>query len=237
VLTIPPALGEVAEAANLTALLGALQATNLTSTVADLKDLTIFAPSNSAFQNIASAAANLTTEQATQILEYHVINGTIAYSSSLRNTSIPTLGGGNVTVTIENGTVFINSARVVNPDILYAGGVIHVIDAVLNPNNTAAGNSTETGPATAYSGAMSGSAVPFTSGVPTPTTTIVDLVTSTTNVAADYTSVMAAGGAAASSGPVGSAGGSSSSSAGGARATGAVGAAALFGGAAFLANM
>ncbi|KAK1082997.1 hypothetical protein LTR33_003541 [Friedmanniomyces endolithicus] len=234
VLQIPGNFSSVAQNANLTALLGAVNATNLTSTLDGASDITIFAPSNDAFQNIASALGNITATQAATVLEYHVINGTIAYSSSLANTTIKTLGGANLTITIENGTVFVNSARVVNPDILMAGGVMHIIDSVLNPANNATGNATESGAATAYSGASSGTAVPFTSGVPTPTTTIVDLVTSTTQVAASYSSVVAAGGSAASTA---GAGGKSSSTGGGAMHTGAVGAAALFGGAAFFANV
>ena len=232
-LQIPGNFSSVAVNANLTALLGATTATNLTSVLDSAKDITIFAPSNSAFQGIGSATSNLTAEQATQILEYHVINNTIAYSSSLGNTTIPTLGGGNVTITIENGTVFVNGARVVNPDILISGGVMHVIDSVLNPNNTMVrGNASESAAATQFSGASSGTVVPYTSGVPTPTTTIVDLITSTTQVAVSYTSQVPAGGVSSAA-----AAGSSSSSAGAAMATGAVGAAALFGGAAFLANM
>ncbi|TKA74473.1 hypothetical protein B0A55_05248 [Friedmanniomyces simplex] len=234
-LQIPGNFSSVAQNANLTALLGAVNATNLTSTLDSASDITIFAPSNSAFQNIASAVGNLTATQAAAILEYHVINGTIAYSSSLTNTTIKTLGGGNVTVTIVNGTVFINSARVVNPDILMSGGVIHIIDSVLNPINNATGNTTDSAPVTAFSGASSGTAVPYTSGVSTPTSSISNLVASTTAVAASYTSVVPAGGSAAASS--GAAGGSSSSSAGAGMQTGAVGAAALFGGAAFLANI
>ncbi|KAK4554331.1 hypothetical protein LTR86_008539 [Recurvomyces mirabilis] len=233
-LQIPGNFSSVAVNANLTALLGATTATNLTSVLDSAKDITIFAPSNSAFQAIGSATSNLTAAQAAQILEYHVINNTIAYSSSLANATIPTLNGGNVTITIENGTVFVNGARVTNPDILISGGVMHVIDSVLNPNNTAArGNASESAAATQFSGASSGTVVPYTSGVPTPTTTIAGLVTSSTNVAAGYTSRAPAGGV--SSGAVG--GASSSSKAGAvAMQTGAVGAAALFGGAALLAN-
>lgn len=237
VLQIPGNFSSVAQNANLTALLGATKATNLTSTLDDAKDITIFAPSNSAFQDIASAVANLTAKEAAAVLEYHVINGTIAYSSSLSNTSLTTLEGGKVAISIVNGTVFVNSARVINADILLSGGVMHIIDSVLNPNNTkAAGDASETAAATAFSGASSASTVPYTSGVPTPTTTIVDLVTSTTQVAVSYTGVQPAGGA--STAAAGGSGGSSSSSSGIAAApTGAVGAAALFGGAAFLANL
>ena len=231
VLTVPLNVSTTASAANLTAFLGAVNATGLTETLDTSSDITIFAPSNSAFQNIASGLGNLSTADLTGILAYHVLNGTIAYSSTLSNATVPTLGGGNLTITIANGTAFVNSARVINADILISGGVLHIIDSVLNPNNTVAANGTEgTTPVAAFSGASSEATVPYTSGVPTPTTTIEVLVTSTEQVVASYTPTGGAG-----AGGVGAA--SSGTSSAGAAPTGVIGAAALFGGAAFLANL
>jgi uncharacterized surface protein with fasciclin (FAS1) repeats len=57
------------------------------------------------------------------------VNGTVGYSSLLSNTTLATLGGGSVTITVAGGSVFVNSARVVMPNALVAGGVVHVIDA------------------------------------------------------------------------------------------------------------
>jgi uncharacterized surface protein with fasciclin (FAS1) repeats len=91
--------------------------------------VTIFAPNNAAFQAIGSTLANASTQELVSLLEYHVVNGTVGYSSSLsNNTSLATLGGNNVTITVENGEVFINSAKVVTPDVLVSNGVVHVID-------------------------------------------------------------------------------------------------------------
>lgn len=234
VLQVPLNVSTTAEYANLTALVGLLNATNLTNTVDMAQDITVFAPSNSAFQGIGSAAGNLTTSELMQIAEYHVINGSIAYSSLLSNTTIKSLSGGNLTITVANGEVFVNSARVVNADLLMSNGVMHVIDSVLNPNNTMAkANATESGAATAFSGASSGTVVPLTSGVPTPTVTVTDLITTATQVASGYS-----GGGGVLPGNTAAAGSSSSSKAmaAGAMQTGAMGAAALFGGAALVAN-
>jgi len=127
-----------------------------------LHDVTIFAPSNGAFQAIGSAVGTLSTEQLTQILEYHVVNGTVGYAPMLGNMTLTTLGGESVKITVENGAVFVNSARVIVPDVLVANGVVHVIDGVLNPNNTAATpNPTTT--SVAFSGASSATDVLFTS--------------------------------------------------------------------------
>ena len=148
---------------------------NLVSTLDTTPDLTVFAPSNMAFQSISSVLQNISMSQLTSVLGYHVINGTVAYSSTLTNgTTVPTLSGPNLTITLgDDGAVFVNSARVVTPDVLVANGVVHVIDNVLNPNMTSAmPDPSATMQSAAFAGASSGSMVPFTSGVPTPTSPI-----------------------------------------------------------------
>lgn len=151
------------------------------------------------------------------MLGYHVVNNSVLYSSMITNTTVPTFGGTNLTVQNLNGSYYVNSAKVVNPDILFSGGVIHVIDRVLNPNNTVAHNATETtskgssSTSQAFSGVTTqASNVPFTSGQATPTTSNGAQGSATTGA------------------------GASSTGAANAFQTGAIGAAALFGGAAAL---
>ncbi|OCT46610.1 Stabilin-2 [Cladophialophora carrionii] len=215
VLIIPQNVSETAIQANLTAVAGALTSADLVETVDYLTDVTVFAPNNAAFEAIGSALPNLTTEDLTSILQYHVIQGTVGYSNQLQNGSLMTVQGNNVTIAVVDGEVFVNSARVVVADVLVANGVVHVIDNVLNPNNATAtaDPSQETG-APAFSGASSASSVPFTSNVPTPTAS-----------------------AATESAPGATGASSSSSAAAMPMKTGAVGAAALFGGAALVMNM
>lgn len=129
VLTIPQSDSATALAANLTSLAGALTSADLVETVDGLSDLTIFAPSNDAFQAIGSAVGNLSMEQVASILQYHVIVGTVGYSSTLMNMSLETVQGGNVTITVTDDGVFVNSAKVIIPDVLVSNGVVHVIDA------------------------------------------------------------------------------------------------------------
>lgn len=229
---IPFNVSTTASAANLTYFLGALAAANLSSTIESLSDVTIFAPSNTAFESIGSALGNLSTDALVSILQYHVINGTIAYSPSIGNGTVPTLGG-DVNVTVADSAIFVNQARVTNADILVANGVVHVIDAVLNPNGTVMANPEEDEGQEAFEGVSSIASLPLTSGVPLATTTVENLVTTTLEVAAGYTTV--------TEGPVGSgaggAGATESSEQAAAMVTGAVGVAALFGGAALVANM
>ncbi len=128
VLTLPQNVSSTAIASNLTALAGALNQTRLISAVDTTRDVTIFAPNNEAFQRIGSALPNLTTEQLAGILTYHVVNGTVAYSSTLSNMTVRALNGGELNIRVNNGSVYVNSAKVVVADVLVANGVVHVID-------------------------------------------------------------------------------------------------------------
>ncbi|KAF2838503.1 Fasciclin-domain-containing protein [Patellaria atrata CBS 101060] len=128
VLTLPESAISTARSANLTSLAGALNSTDLIEAVDTAEDVTIFAPTNEAFQNIGSALADLSTEDLASILQYHVVSGTVGYSSMLENMALETLNGEDLTITIIDDTVFVNAARVVATDILVANGVVHIID-------------------------------------------------------------------------------------------------------------
>ena len=83
VLTIPISPSMSAIDSNLLSLAGALTTTSLVAPVDSLKDVTIFAPSNEAFEKIGNTAAALPKSDLSQILEYHVLNGTVCFSLSL----------------------------------------------------------------------------------------------------------------------------------------------------------
>lgn len=174
VLTIPANISYTAEAANLTAVAGALEASNETTSVDDLHNVTVFAPANSAFEAVGSAVNNLTSKALVGLLDYHIVNGTIAYSTDLKNnTRLHTLNNETLTIRNENGSVFVNSAKIVIPNLLVANGVVHVIDNVLNPNNTSATpNPTASSQMAAFKGASSVASIPFANRISvTPTVT------------------------------------------------------------------
>lgn len=210
-LTLPQNVSATGVALNLTSVVGAIQTLNLTEAVDYSPNLTLFLPNNAAFQAIGGNLANLTTEELTTILSYHIVNGTVLYSTDITNGTQLNVGGATHTLYVEDGSVYVNNAKVVQPNVLVANGVVHVIDRVLNPSNTTVTPDTST-TVQAFPSASSASEQPFTSGVATPTSAV----------------------------PTGGAGGSSSSSSGGAWRpveTGAIGIAALFGGVAAAFNV
>jgi hypothetical protein len=159
--------------AGLSSLRGAINATSLTSTIDNSRDVTIFAPANNGFQHIGSALANLSTEQLIDVLAYHVVTGTVGYSSSLRNNrNFTTTNGKNVIITVGNGGTFVNNARIVVSDVLTANGVIHLIDEVLNPFNQTTANAAARQGTPAYGSATAVSDAPFASGQPTVSTSL-----------------------------------------------------------------
>lgn len=129
VLTLPPTVLDAALALNLTSFRGAVNATDEVDAATN-RDVTIFAPNNEAFNNIGSALQNLSSDDLQNIIEYHIVDS-VRYSTSLENGT--TLQSENddqeLTITTnENGTVFVNAAQVVVPDILIANGVLHILD-------------------------------------------------------------------------------------------------------------
>lgn len=219
--------------ANLTAAAGAIRSADLSKTIAGFNNVTIFAPNNDAFSAISNLVTDLDALNLAAILGYHVVNNSVVYSSMLKNgDSIRAMDGTELKVTVEDDEVYVNAARITVPDLLVSDGVIHVINQVLNPANaTEVPDITATkAPEPAFSGATSAAdgQVPFTSDVPTPTSTLPSDATGAPGTG---------GGGGGGSGDSGSGDSQSTSNPGMPMKTGAVGAAALFGGAALIMNM
>jgi transforming growth factor-beta-induced protein len=125
---------------NFTTLVAALQATGLDATLSDVSNsFTVFAPTDDAFAKLpADTLENLTTEQLTNILLYHVLPGkvmsdgaiTLAQSSS---NITETANGGDIALSFSHSTLFVNGAKVSTADVMADNGVIHVINNVIMP--------------------------------------------------------------------------------------------------------
>ncbi len=103
-----------------------------------LATLTVFAPTNTAFDNLATAlgtdlAGVLANPSLTDILTYHVLATEVTSTQLVNNSNVPTLNGQTVLVTT-TPTVKINQSNVTLADVQAQNGVVHVIDAVLLPS-------------------------------------------------------------------------------------------------------
>jgi uncharacterized surface protein with fasciclin (FAS1) repeats len=103
-----------------------------------LATLTVFAPTNAAFDAAALAlgtdlAGILALPNLADVLLYHVVGSEALAASLTDGQLITTLQGTDVIVDLVNPNVFINQAQVVTADIDGGNGVVHVINAVLLP--------------------------------------------------------------------------------------------------------
>jgi transforming growth factor-beta-induced protein len=116
----------------------ALDAAGLVETLKGKGPFTVFAPTDDAFAKLpAGTLEDLlkpeNKDKLKAILTYHVVPGKVLASQVVKLKSAKTVNGQDLTITMENGTVMVNDAKVVKTDILCSNGVIHVIDTVLLP--------------------------------------------------------------------------------------------------------
>lgn len=96
--------------------------------VLDLSDVTYFFPNpEAALANTSALAQTSSPADQQTLFEYHVIPGFVACSPLLTNEmQLTTAQGTNVTVTVQDGDTYINSAKIIAFDYIVANGVFHV---------------------------------------------------------------------------------------------------------------
>jgi transforming growth factor-beta-induced protein len=137
-LLIPPTrLEPTLEAFSLDSFFGALHAAELMPTLAEEQNVTIFAPRDEAPALVGGTLSRLDTDALARVVGYHVIPGRVISSAELSNgTRLDTRAGGGAALTVRRSgnDLYVDSSRVVQPDILIANGVLHVVENVLNPD-------------------------------------------------------------------------------------------------------
>jgi uncharacterized surface protein with fasciclin (FAS1) repeats len=197
VLTIPPSISTVISNSSNTTSLGGLlnntmipapNGTNETigSILESQKGLTLFAPIDSAFSSVSSLLPGLESNltQFTIVLQNHIINGSVIYSTEITNGSTATSAAGETLTFSTNSTgTYVTSGsttvKIVGTDLLTANGVVHQIDGIFlntesNPSaassafesatSAAAQAATATGPITATAAGSSSSSSSGSSG-------------------------------------------------------------------------
>ena len=137
VLVTPTGLDVTARSAytDLTAFLGALYTTDLITEFATTANITLFVPRNAGFQLLAGTLSGLDKAALTKILRYHLVPGNVAQSADLKNgTALKTSAGPTIKITRFNNNIYVDSAQIVQTDILIANGVVQMIDNVLSPD-------------------------------------------------------------------------------------------------------
>lgn len=115
----------------------AVKAANLADALAAPGNLTVFAPTDDAFAALPAELINALLADPsgalTQILLYHVVPGSFGSSDVLAASSLETLQGSELAVSLRSGKPYVNDSQIIITDIQAKNGIIHVIDAVLVP--------------------------------------------------------------------------------------------------------
>lgn len=123
---------------DLSTLVEAVGAAGLVETLQGDGPYTVFAPTNEAFAALPPAELARLLKPANKaeladILTYHVVAGDVKAADLEDGQKVETVEGGKLTVSIDGDNVKINGAKVVTPDVATSNGTVHVIDAVLLP--------------------------------------------------------------------------------------------------------
>ncbi|KAK8104803.1 uncharacterized protein PG998_011836 [Apiospora kogelbergensis] len=137
-LLIPPTpLNETLAAYADLSFLGALHAAGLYDEFAQCGaagNCTIFAPTVQAFRAVNSTLSTLGRDALRAVLRHHLVPGRVLTSPALLNGTV--LNGDQqqpLRVRRAGNFLYVDAAQVVQQDVLFANGVLHFVDNVLNP--------------------------------------------------------------------------------------------------------
>merc|ERR1712084_41927 len=134
-----PNIVELAQSVDyLSTLVAAVVAGDLVETLSSPGPFTVFAPTNEAFGALPAGTLDTLLKpenkgQLVDILTYHVLPAQVLSTDLKPKQVVKTVEGKDLLVSIYEGNVYANKAKVVGADNLASNGVAHIIDGVLLP--------------------------------------------------------------------------------------------------------
>lgn len=135
---LPKTIVEVAAANDsFSTLVTAVKAAGLAETL-NGGPFTVFAPTNEAFAKLPKGTVEEllkpeNIEKLKAVLTYHVVSGAVTSADVVKLKSAKTVNGRELKITVKDGTVMVDNAKVTTVDIPCLNGVIHIIDSVVIP--------------------------------------------------------------------------------------------------------
>ena len=126
-----------------TTLVSAVTAAGLVDTLSDEEArFTVFAPTDDAFDKLNEDTLTVLLDEDNvadlqALLTYHVLEGEVASDAALalEGMRVETVNGKRLSVSVEDGNLFIDDSQVIITDIETSNGIIHAIDTVLMPKD------------------------------------------------------------------------------------------------------
>jgi uncharacterized surface protein with fasciclin (FAS1) repeats len=122
---------------NFSTLATALDEADLERTLSGEGPFTVFAPTNAAFDALPPGSLNALLANKTEltaVLTYHVVPGSYLSTRIASMSSLPTVQGSPLPVTVQpQGGIRVDGANVITADIPASNGVVHVVDTLMLP--------------------------------------------------------------------------------------------------------
>lgn len=120
-----------------TTLVAALQAADYVTAVANPGPLTVFAPTNAAFDKLPAGTVDTllkpeNLDQLKNVIKYHATTSVYMLDNLKDGQVLGMANGGKVTVHIKDGKMTVNDVNVV-ASVRASNGAVHIIDGVLLP--------------------------------------------------------------------------------------------------------
>ena len=120
-----------------TTLVAAAQAAGMADVLANPGPLTVFAPTNAAFDKLPEGTVEELLKPENKktlmrIITYHAAPGTYNIKDLKDGMALGQATGDNVNIEVKEDQIFVNGARILGT-VEASNGVVHVIDAVLLP--------------------------------------------------------------------------------------------------------
>ena len=126
----------VAQNADLATFYKLAEQAGLNDVLSGASPVTVFAPTNEAFQSVSAATLDKLAKDPAQLkalLSYHMIPGNVLAADIKENTTLTTLSGVKLGVSKAGDFVTVDDGMVSQADIKTSNGIIHKIDRVLTP--------------------------------------------------------------------------------------------------------
>ena len=124
---------------NLSTLIKGLKATDLEEILNGIGPFTIFAPVNFAFSKLAPVDSfedmirDGNKTRISDIITYHVIAGKKMLRDLINGQKLKTINGKDIAISVKDGEVHINGAKILAKDRQGSNGIVHSVDTVNMP--------------------------------------------------------------------------------------------------------
>jgi uncharacterized surface protein with fasciclin (FAS1) repeats len=113
----------------------AIQRTGLNDMLGTQERYTVFAPTDEAFNAIQANLENYSQDQLRELILRHVVPGEFTAEQLTNGQVLTSIAGSRIIVQVDEQTVRVSNAEVIEPDQGASNGVVHVINQVLSPDN------------------------------------------------------------------------------------------------------